>query len=106
MNNTKKFLGARIQEIRKKSGMKQSQMAEIIGIDSKHLSKIECGYSYPSFDLLDKIASVLNVDLCEILSLDHLKNKEELLKEIGSLLKNQDIEKVKIAYRIIKNLTS
>ncbi len=43
MGNTKQFLGARIQEIRRQKGIKQAELAEMIGVDSKHISKIEQG---------------------------------------------------------------
>ena len=58
MYDTKKYLGARIQEIRKLNGLKQSELAELLDIDPKHMSKIECGRCFPSFELLDKIATI------------------------------------------------
>jgi len=106
MTNIKQFLGARIKEVRKKSAMKQAELAEIIGVEPNHLSKIECGTAYPSFDLLDKISQALNVDLTQLLSQDHLKSKEELLNEIEAILKNQEIEKIKTIYRIIKDIVT
>ncbi len=104
MAETKKFLGSRIQEVRKSLGLKQSHVAEMVGIDSKHMSKIECGRCYPSFDLLDKIASVLKVAPCEFLRVEHLRDKETLIIEINNLLINSDAEQLKIGYKILKEL--
>jgi transcriptional regulator with XRE-family HTH domain len=106
MMETKKFLGARIQEIRKHYNLKQSQLAEIVCIDSKHMSKIECGRCYPSFELLDKIARALNVTPAEFLKIEHLQEKKTLLKEMNDLLDKADEEKVRICYKLIKDILS
>ena len=42
----KKFIGNVIKTFRKKSKIKQSELAEKIGISEKHLSKIETGKNY------------------------------------------------------------
>ena len=102
MTNTKQYLGIRIQELRKKKQLKQTELAEIIGIDSKHMSKLECGRSYPSFDLLDKIAQALDVSPDMLLSIDHLKDKNSLISEIDELLEKSEEAQVRKAYKIIK----
>lgn len=102
--DTKKFLGARIQEIRKKANLKQAELAELIDIDSKHMSKIECGRCYPSFELLDKIAAQLKVSASELLDIYHLQQKETLLDEITEKLKSAPEEKFRMAYKILKEI--
>ncbi len=37
------LLGKKIKEIKKKRGLTQDFLAEKVGIDAKHLSRIECG---------------------------------------------------------------
>ena len=56
MENIRKSLGLRIKEVRKNKKLTQTQLAEKIGIDYKHLSRIEVGSSYPSINTLEKIA--------------------------------------------------
>ena len=104
MQDTKKYLGARIQEIRKLHNIKQAELAEIVGIDSKHMSKIECGRCFPSFELLDKIAFKLNTPVADFLKTEHLHSREELLAEIIGGLKNASDEKFQLFYRLYKNL--
>lgn len=59
----KEFVGKTIQQLRKKAGIKQNELAEKIGISEKHLSKIETGKNYPSLDNFLKMAEILNFDL-------------------------------------------
>ncbi len=60
---TKEFVGKTLKELRKKSGIKQNELAEKIGISEKHLSKIETGKNYPSLDNFLKMAEILNFNL-------------------------------------------
>lgn len=59
----KKFIGNVIKTFRKKSKIKQSELAEKIGISEKHLSKIETGKNYPSLDNFLKMADILKFKL-------------------------------------------
>ena len=104
MTNTKQYLGARIQDIRKRKNLKQSELAEIIGIDAKHMSKLECGRSYPSFDLLDKIAQALNSTPSELLDTEHLIDKNSLIDKITGRLKTSKEENVRLAYKILREI--
>ncbi len=104
MQDTKKYLGARIQELRKQQGLKQSELAELVDIDAKHMSKIECGRCFPSFELLDKIAFKLNTPISKFLETEHLHNRQELIANIIENLNKCSEEKFKLAYRIIKEL--
>jgi len=48
----KKQLGKKIQLIRKSRNLTQDELAEKIGIDTKSVSKIENGISYPEAETL------------------------------------------------------
>lgn len=64
MDNENKLLlkiGQRIKTIRTKKGLTQEQVAEMVGISQKHLSRIEKGYHNPRFDMIISIAKALNV---------------------------------------------
>ena len=50
--NIKKDFGQRIKELRNKKGITQYQLAEMTGIDPKHMSHIETGRSFPKADLI------------------------------------------------------
>lgn len=52
MKNTKELLAIRIKQLRKSRGYTQEKLAELIGRDTKHISKLEIAGSYPSIDTL------------------------------------------------------
>lgn len=61
----KEYIANIIQKARKEKGLKQSQLAEKIGISEKHLSKIETGKNYPALDNFLKIIEVLDLSLSD-----------------------------------------
>ena len=63
MFSDKAFIGKTIQTLRKKSNIKQSALAELVGISEKHLSKIETVKNLPSLSNFLKIAQVLKFSL-------------------------------------------
>lgn len=65
MVDTKKLIGARIKELRRKAGLTQEQLAERVELDARHLSRLEVGRNFPSLDSLERIAQALNVPLVE-----------------------------------------
>lgn len=79
----KEFIGKTIQTIRKKANIKQSELAEKIGISEKHLSKIETGKNLPSLDNFLKMAEVLNFNLDDF----GVKSKSSKNKHKETLLK-------------------
>ena len=70
----KKRLGKRIQELRLKNNLKQSELAEKVGIATKHQSCIETGKNYPSAELVENYARVFNIDVAEVLAIEVYKN--------------------------------
>ena len=81
MSTTKELIAKRIKQIRKSRGLTQAELAELIGRDTKHISKLEIAGSYPSIDTLDRIASALNVEIKEFFNFDSLKDKEYVIDE-------------------------
>ena len=59
--DTKHLLGKRLKEIRKKKGLSQEQLAEMVGFESSNsISNVENGYNYPSIQNLEKMLKALN----------------------------------------------
>jgi transcriptional regulator with XRE-family HTH domain len=56
-----KKLGNHLQNLSKQAGFTQERMAELIGIDSNYLSKIECGMRSPTLKTLMKFAKALKI---------------------------------------------
>jgi transcriptional regulator with XRE-family HTH domain len=63
MRQAKILLGERIKEIRKAKGLTQEQLAELVDIEQKHVSRIELGKNAPTIDRLEMIAEALNVPM-------------------------------------------
>ena len=103
---SKSLLGKRIKEIRKSKGFTQELLAESAGIDSKHLSRIECGVNFPSLDLLNKIAVLLNIEPSLLFQTGHLKDKTDIIKEINEILDNCNEKDLRLFYKILTDVTS
>ena len=107
----KKDFGMRLKELRSKKGITQYQLAEIVGIDPKHMnistvhmSHIETGRSFPKADLIEKFAEALNVEYTKLFKTEHLQDKGTLLKQINSLLQKASEEELKNVYKIVNSL--
>ena len=87
--DTRHLLGKRIKEIRKKKGLSQEQLAEMIGLESSNsISNVENGYNYPSIQNLEKMLKVLNCSFPAIFTFEQHKSSDILIKEINELLIN------------------
>lgn len=102
MKNTKELLGARIKELRKGRKLSQEELAELIGIEPRHMSRIEVGKSYPSLDRLERIAIALNVDLRDFFDFVHLEARPVNVNQINDMLKEMTDEDLKKITRILK----
>lgn len=104
MEDKRKYIGARIKELRKIKGLKQSELAELVGIDAKHMSKIECGRCFPSFDLLNKIAQILDKSIADFFVIEHLQSRDVLIKNFTMKLQKTSDDKFKLIYKILNEI--
>lgn len=104
MATTKELLAIRIKQIRKKKGLTQEQLAEKIGRDTKHISKLEIAGSYPSIETLDRIASALDIEIKEFFNFDGLRDKSFIKNEFIKLINNTQEHDLQILYKIHKTL--
>jgi transcriptional regulator with XRE-family HTH domain len=65
MSDLKIRFGKRLRKLRRNKDITQEQLAEMIGVTVDFVSKMERGLNAPSFDNLQKIAAVLEVDASE-----------------------------------------
>ncbi|MGK5093748.1 helix-turn-helix transcriptional regulator [Deltaproteobacteria bacterium TL4] len=61
-------LAVKIKEIRKQKKMSQEELAEKVGINQNHLSRLETGKYKPSIDALKRLADALEVSADYLLS--------------------------------------
>ena len=84
----KKAVGERIKELRIKTNYTQANLAEKVGIASKHQSCIETGKNFPSAELLEKYALVFNMDVLDLLNIHYNKPVPEIKAEIKAMIDN------------------
>ena len=68
--------GRRLKECRELIGMTQEELAQMVGVEKQHISRIERGSRACSIDLLVILASTLHV------STDYLLTGESVDKEV------------------------
>ncbi len=99
-------LGKRLKELRKQNKLTQDKFSELLGIDSKHLSRIECGKTQPSLNLIKNAAKIFDMELFEIFETNHIDSKEGLIYKINDILNVTDLENLKIIYKITKEIST
>ena len=101
--NIKKTLGEKIKRVRKQRGLTQEQLAEIIDIAPRNLSKIEVGSCFVTAETLEKLLDALNVTTEELFANNHIKEPEELISEIYAKLEaiKSDQQKLETVYKMI-----
>ncbi len=104
MPTTKQALGLRIKEFRERNGFTQDKLAEMVGIDPKHLSRIENGKNYPSIETLEKLAANLNATFEDLFQFSHILDKNNLIDKTIRLLEKLPVQKIKFIYKIIREL--
>lgn len=102
--NIKKTLGEKIKRIRKQRGMTQEQLAEIIDIAPRNLSKIEVGTCFVTAETLDKLLAALNITTEELFANDHIKDTSELISDIYTKINSikNDRKKLEIIYKMVE----
>ena len=102
--NLKQELGEKIKRVRKKRGLTQEQLAELIDISSRNLSNIELGQNFPKAEPLEKILKSLDITTEELFANEHIKSPKELLENIYACLDNVKSDNLKLEkiYKMIK----
>lgn len=72
MNNY--VTGITIRQLREKKGITQKDLADILCVSDKTISKWETGRGLPDISLLEPLAASLGVSLTELLAGEHISN--------------------------------
>lgn len=96
----KKSFGARLKELRKRMKWTQEQLAEKVGVDTKHISFLETGRNFPSADLLEKFKNVFDIEYKDIFDFNYSNDKQTNIDKINELLVNMSAEQVKFIYKM------
>ena len=102
MTDTKKLIGARIKVLRKQAGLTQEKLAEKVGLDSRHLSRLEVGQHFPSLDSLERIADALNMPLAEFFQFPGADSTDALRDYLTKFAEQANESQLRLAVRVLK----
>ena len=78
--------GAVIKRLREKQKLTQVELAEMLNVSDKTVSKWENGRGYPDITLLEPIAKALNISTIELLSGNDITNNNRSANILKSAL--------------------
>jgi transcriptional regulator with XRE-family HTH domain len=78
MTEKKKDVGERIKKAREARGLKQKNLADILGMNRSNISRMESGYVMPKIDTLLKIKDTLHI------SIDWLLTGQGVMESLGT----------------------
>lgn len=99
-----KCLGYKIKQIRTAKKIKQSELAELVDIDCKYLSRIETGISTPSLNTLFKIVKAIDTDISELFDYTDFKDRSIIIEELYRKIDSFSVEKLSLLMRIVNLL--
>jgi len=102
MDDIKKNLGLRIRELRLAKSLKQAELAEILDIDARSISRIESGYHFPKDEHLKKFAKALDVEIKDLFTFSHIEKSKDLKSAIDELISKADEIQLLTIYRLIE----
>lgn len=101
----KKQFGTKIKRLRAKYGYTQEELAEKMQIATRTLCGIENGENFVKAETIEKFCEIFDVSMLELMSIDHIRPQEELVKEIINDIHNiKNREKIETLYKIVKSL--
>lgn len=102
LETDKKILGQIIRKYRKMKNYTQFQLAELVGLNEKQISRIEAGQNYPTYITFAKLIEALEIKLEDITSQD----KENPKQNIENMLKNSSELEYSMYFDILKSVKS
>ncbi|MGO5231969.1 helix-turn-helix domain-containing protein [Thermoguttaceae bacterium LCP21S3_D4] len=97
-------LGLKIKELRINRGLTQDNLADIVGVNTSHISNIENNHTKVSLNVLLAITNALNTSIDYLLSEQYENSSLALDNEILRALKDCDDKKKKQILKMIEIL--
>ncbi|MBV5339451.1 MAG: helix-turn-helix domain-containing protein [Deltaproteobacteria bacterium] len=73
----------------------------MVGVEPRHISRVEGGYNSPSIERLAKISEALGVPINEFFNFMHLDTPVTRLEDIDSLIRGLNEEYQQIIFKIV-----
>ena len=84
MNNY--VTGSTIKTLRESKKLTQAQLAEMISVSDKAVSRCETGKGFPDISLIEPLSKALGISVIELISGDRIINKNVSSNMKGSIL--------------------
>ena len=82
MTDLRKVLAFNMKQHRKKLGLSQAKLAEMVDVSDNHIALIETGRRFASLTMLVLLAKALEIDVLELFSIETIKlNEKKNIKE-------------------------
>lgn len=95
MNNNDYCIGDTIARLRKEKGFTQTQLAEMLGVTDKAVSKWESGGGMPEIMMFPKLAEIFDVTIDYLMTGKAPKENVVTISKIELCAKNDDVEMFK-----------
>ncbi|MDR2733347.1 MAG: helix-turn-helix domain-containing protein [Spirochaetota bacterium] len=94
MTNIREVLAFNIKTLRSDLGLSQAKLADFVNTSTRYIQQIEGCKSFPSPEMLERIASALKKDTMDLFGIPspHREWKEKILAEIGDVLTKHTLE--------------
>lgn len=102
MGSVKILFGRKIKEYRKKLGLTQAQLSELVNVDDKHISCIESGKNFPSPELIERFSDALGIEPKDLFEFGYLKDAADLKSDIRTMLNELNQNELSLAYKYIR----
>jgi transcriptional regulator with XRE-family HTH domain len=99
MTDLRKILAFNMKMYRKKLGLSQAKLAELVNASDNHIAMIETGRRFPSITMLELLAVALEIDIIELFSIRPIESsakkqlKNTILADVDHILTLRLLEK-------------
>jgi transcriptional regulator with XRE-family HTH domain len=98
MTDLRKVLAFNMKLYRKKLGLSQARLAELVSVSDNHIALIETGRRFPSITMLESLATAMKIDILELFSIKSIELstkkglKDAILADIDHILNHRLLE--------------
>ena len=100
MTDFAKNFGQRLKELRTMRGLTQARLAELVGIETMTVSRIETGVCFPKKENIETFAKILDVEIKDFFEYRHLETKEQLIADINKMLESASLSDVQFIKKV------
>lgn len=100
------LIGKRMQSERKKQGITQEHLAELLDVSVGYVSQIERGISKPNLEMLAAVSNHLHCDLAYLISGSTTVEESYLLSELSSKVETLTAKEKNIVLALIESLVN